>query len=121
MQTRPFNKNTFIFWLCFLISEQNFSQEEVIPDAFPFPTFEKITARQGLSDTEVYKLTRDEMGFLWFLTYNGLNRYDGYSFKNYDYNLHDSNSITAGYFLFCCPNHSHLRDATEYFFYRRIK
>jgi ligand-binding sensor domain-containing protein/two-component sensor histidine kinase len=67
-------------------------------DVFPFPAFEKITTRQGLSDNEVYRMTQDKMGFLWFLTNNGLNRYDGYSFKIYDYNPLDSNSILGGVF-----------------------
>ena len=66
--------------------------------SFPFPPFEKLTTRQGLSDNEVYQVIQDKMGFIWVLTYNGLNRYDGYSFKTYDYNPIDSNSITAGYF-----------------------
>ncbi len=66
--------------------------------SFPFPPFEKLSTRQGLSDNEVYQVIQDKMGFIWVLTYNGLNRYDGYSFKTYDYNPIDSNSITAGYF-----------------------
>jgi len=67
-------------------------------NSFPFPPFEKITTRHGLSDNEVYQVIQDKMGFIWFLTNNGLNRYDGYSFKTYDYNPLDSNSITSGYF-----------------------
>ena len=50
---------------------------------FPFPPFEKITTRQGLSDNEVYQVIQDKMGFLWFLTFNGLNRYDAREFKVY--------------------------------------
>jgi len=73
-------------------------------DAFPFPAFEKITTRQGLSDNEVYRMTQDKMGFLWFLTNNGLNRYDGYAFKIYDYNPLDSNSILANGFYSLKPD-----------------
>src|SRR5205085_817347 len=67
-------------------------------DLFPFPAFEILTTRQGLSDNEVYKVVQDNMGFLWFVTFSGLNRYDGYAFKTYDYNPKDSNSITANFF-----------------------
>ena len=67
-------------------------------DNFPFPAFEKITTQHGLSDNEVYRVTQDKMGFLWFLASNGLNRYDGYTFKIYDYNPKDSNSITSNLF-----------------------
>ena len=41
---------------------------------------------------------QDKNGFLWVLTANGLNRYDGYSFKIYDYDPSDSNSLIAGWF-----------------------
>src|SRR5215510_3834421 len=73
-------------------------------DQFPFPPFEKITTRQGLSDNEVFRMTQDKMGFLWFLTSNGLNRYDGYSFKIYDYNPLDSNSILSNDFYSLKPD-----------------
>jgi len=79
----------FILSSLYLLAQKNL---------FPFPSFEKITTRQGLSDNEVYQVTQDKMGFIWFLTNNGLNPYDGYTFKTYDYNPLDSNSITAGFF-----------------------
>ena len=66
--------------------------------SFPFPPFEKITTEQGLSNNEVYAVIQDKQGFVWALTGNGLNRFDGYTFKIYDYNPSDSNSITAGLF-----------------------
>lgn len=37
----------------------------------------------GLSNNNVTKIYQDRQGFMWFGTYNGLNRYDGYSFKSY--------------------------------------
>ena len=67
-------------------------------DNFPFQQFERITTDNGLSHKEVYEVIQDKMGFLWFLTGNGLNRYDGYNFKTYSYDPADSNSLTAGWF-----------------------
>jgi ligand-binding sensor domain-containing protein/two-component sensor histidine kinase len=84
-----------ILYLHVLLFSANLPAQD---NSFPFPPFEKLTTRQGLSDNEVYQVTQDKMGFIWILTNNGLNRYDGYSFKTYDYNPHDSNSITAGFF-----------------------
>ena len=84
----------FVCLLFILLSVNLLAQD----NSFPFPPFEKLTTRQGLSDNEVYQVTQDKMGFIWILTYNGLNRYDGYSFKIYDYNVKDSNSISANYF-----------------------
>jgi signal transduction histidine kinase/ligand-binding sensor domain-containing protein/DNA-binding response OmpR family regulator len=36
---------------------------------------------QGLSNNSVRCIFQDHRGFMWFGTYDGLNRYDGYSFK----------------------------------------
>jgi ligand-binding sensor domain-containing protein/signal transduction histidine kinase len=65
---------------------------------FPFPAFEKISSDNGLSYNEVCKVLQDKQGFLWFLTGNGLNQFDGYNFKIYTYDPKDCNSITGGWF-----------------------
>ncbi len=66
--------------------------------AFPFSPFEKITTEQGISSNEICEILLDKKGFLWVLTFNGLNRYDGYSFKIYNYDPSDSNSLSPGWF-----------------------
>jgi len=38
---------------------------------------------QGLSNNYVTAIYQDRMGFMWFGTFDGLNRYDGYQFKTY--------------------------------------
>src|SRR6186713_961828 len=43
--------------------------------------FARITRTQGLSQTRVAKLVQDDLGFIWFGTQYGLNRFDGYRFK----------------------------------------
>lgn len=53
--------------------------------------FEHIT--KGLSNTAVHFITQDKQGFMWFGTKDGLNRYDGYSFKQFKNIPGDSNSI----------------------------
>lgn len=47
----------------------------------------------GLSNNSVTSVFQDHRGFLWFGTYDGLNRYDGYYFKVFRNNLSDSNSL----------------------------
>src|SRR5688572_1071086 len=67
--------------------------------SFPrYSAFEKLTTEQGLSSNEVYEVLQDKHGFIWFLTANGLNRYDGYSFIIYNYDPSDSNSFSSGLF-----------------------
>lgn len=43
--------------------------------------FKKLTEENGLSDNRVTCFLKDKTGFLWIGTRNGLNRYDGHSFR----------------------------------------
>lgn len=43
--------------------------------------FKKLTEENGLSDNHVTCFLKDTTGFLWIGTKNGLNRYDGHSFR----------------------------------------
>ena len=45
--------------------------------------FKNFNAIDGLSSSEVYDITQDNMGYLWFATDRGLTRYDGKIFKRY--------------------------------------
>ncbi len=45
--------------------------------------FEQITSLEGLSHDTVYSITQDKLGFLWFGTEDGLNKYDGYHIEVY--------------------------------------
>ena len=45
---------------------------------------EQFSIDQGLSNRTVRDMTRDQQGFLWIATQNGLNRFDGYDFLRYD-------------------------------------
>jgi signal transduction histidine kinase/DNA-binding response OmpR family regulator/ligand-binding sensor domain-containing protein len=59
--------------------------------------FETISTAQGLSQGMVFDVLQDKEGFIWVATKNGLNRYDGYSFKvftNDPYNPHTLSSNT---------------------------
>nr|WP_294902913.1 hybrid sensor histidine kinase/response regulator transcription factor [uncultured Lacibacter sp.] len=53
-----------------------------------------MTTSDGLSQGYVYDILQDKDGFMWFGTKDGLNRYDGYSFKVYTYDSYNPNSIS---------------------------
>ncbi|MFT3827491.1 MAG: two-component regulator propeller domain-containing protein [Chitinophagaceae bacterium] len=50
---------------------------------------------QGLSNNAVTCIYQDYRGFMWFGTYDGLNRYDGYTFKIFRNILGDNTSINS--------------------------
>lgn len=55
---------------------------------FPLQAYEGINfhvldVKSGISDNYIQNILHDKYGFMWFATRNGLNRYDGYHFKQY--------------------------------------
>ena len=50
----------------------------------PHLVFRNLNMSQGISDNHVRSVLKDSYGMMWFVTLNGLNRYDGYRFKRYD-------------------------------------
>lgn len=59
--------------------------------------FDHISIEQGLSQSSVRVTFQDSRGFLWFGTEDGLNRYDGYTFKAYKPEPSNPNSISNGW------------------------
>jgi ligand-binding sensor domain-containing protein len=55
--------------------------------------FEHITVDQGLPDNAALCSMQDSKGFVWFGTWNGLCKYDGYTFTTYQFDPHDTSSI----------------------------
>ncbi len=64
-----------------------------------FLHFQYFGVSEGLSQGTIYCIFQDSRGFLWFGTQYGLNRFDGYSFKNYINNPADSLSISNNFIL----------------------
>jgi len=58
-------------------------------------SFEHLTTDDGLSQTTVFKVFKDSKGYIWVCTQEGLNRYDGYSFKVFKFDPLDPNSIVG--------------------------
>ena len=56
-------------------------------------TFSYISINEGLSQSTVFSIDQDKKGNMWFATYDGVNKYDGYAFTVYQHNEDDPNSI----------------------------
>ncbi|TGV01849.1 hybrid sensor histidine kinase/response regulator transcription factor [Flavivirga rizhaonensis] len=75
-----------IFFLCsvFFAKSQDFSND-----------FDKLNTRNGLSQSDVRAIYQDSIGYIWIGTYDGLNRYDGYSIKTFRRILSNPNSLRS--------------------------
>lgn len=63
----------FVFWwVC--CSNASFTEDD----------FRSLTMQNGLADNTVPSIFKDKEGFMWFGTDNGLSRYDGRNFKNFN-------------------------------------
>lgn len=56
-------------------------------------SFEYLTVKEGLPRNTIRSIIKDKYGFMWFGTWNGLCRYDWYSFKVYRTIPGDTTSI----------------------------
>ncbi|OEK07657.1 hypothetical protein A8C32_16895 [Flavivirga aquatica] len=80
-------KKSIIILFLFLF-QFSIAQEETLK------YFKKFTISDGLAHNGVTSMHEDSRGFLWFGTYDGINKYDGYEFKTYK-NTIDKNILTS--------------------------
>ncbi len=59
--------------------------------------FSRLDISKGLSNNQVNCFFKDQTGFLWIGTMSGLNRYDGYQFKLFRHDLHDSTTLSDNF------------------------
>ncbi len=61
--------------------------------------FSRIGLREGLSQSSVFSLCQDYLGFMWVGTRDGLNRYDSRTFVTYRNTPSDHTSLTDNYII----------------------
>ena len=75
-------KNAFIFCivciLCFLAGVHKGMAREMPPVSFTH-----VSIGEGLSQSTIFSIAQDLKGNMWFATYDGLDKYDGYDFTVY--------------------------------------
>jgi ligand-binding sensor domain-containing protein len=59
--------------------------------------FEHIGIEDGLLNENVTAMLQDSKGFMWFGTFDGLYKYDAYSFTKYQFDPSDSNSLSQNF------------------------
>jgi signal transduction histidine kinase/ligand-binding sensor domain-containing protein len=88
MNRGKFIKVSFILYCGFFTAAASFGQERNI-------NFDRYSINEGLSNSYVNAVIQDSRGFVWIGTGNGLNRFDGITFKTYYYNPKDSSSLSG--------------------------
>lgn len=66
-------KKSFLFFISLLI----------LPIICIAQTYKYIGVEDGLSNRRVYAIQKDPKGYMWFLTHDGIDRYNGKDFKQY--------------------------------------
>ncbi len=61
--------------------------------------FEHLTVDDGLSQSTINCILQDSKGYIWFGTDDGLNKYNGYTFKIFQHNPLDTNSLSGNWIL----------------------
>lgn len=76
--------------------------------------FKNYSVADGLPSATVRAIAQDAQGYMWFGTKNGLSRFDGYQFKNFQYSKNTPNAIGHN-FIYCITtvDSTHLWIGTE--------
>ena len=75
-----FMKKVLIFLIC-LIGYQIGCHAQMADEHY---YFKNLSVQNGLSQNTVNAILQDKQGFMWFGTKDGLNRYDGLSFRKFN-------------------------------------
>ncbi len=73
-------------FLFLMLSLSNIKAVNDNPAFLPLP--------KGLTNNTVTSIIQDKQGFIWMGTFTGLNKFDGYSYEAFEYNLLKSNTIS---------------------------
>jgi signal transduction histidine kinase/ligand-binding sensor domain-containing protein/DNA-binding response OmpR family regulator len=93
--------------------------DKAAPATTPVPAvrplyFEHVTTRDGLSQSTVMSILQDAQGYLWLGTQSGLDRYDGYSIREYRRQRGNSAGLASDYIWAIAEDaHNNLWLATE--------
>jgi diguanylate cyclase (GGDEF)-like protein len=81
--------------------------------ATPPLSVQRYSLEEGLSQQAVNAIVQDAEGFMWFGTEDGLNRFDGYEFRQLRHNRGDDNSLPNGWIASLVPSEGGLWIATD--------
>ncbi len=87
-----------ILWILVFSPNFIFSQETSLD-------FKRFTIDNGISNNSINSILQTSDGFLWIATKDGLNRFDGNSFRIYKHSFIDSTSLPQNYVMSLFEDH----------------
>src|SRR5688572_4187898 len=81
--------------------------------ATPPLSVQRYSLEEGLSQQAVNAITQDPEGFMWFGTEDGLNRFDGYEFRQLRHDRADEQSLPNGWISSLVPSEDGLWIGTD--------
>jgi len=96
MNLKTHQSKKIIFATLFLILSATFSFEGQAQKVSDF-IFEKYSIKNGMSQNSANCLFQDKLGYIWVGSQAGLDRFDGYHFKQYSHDLKNEFSRASGW------------------------
>ncbi|TWX59510.1 ligand-binding sensor domain-containing protein [Colwellia hornerae] len=104
----------FAVFLLFISNSFSLANASQTSKALVEPVFANINQSMvhyskgdGLSQVTVLAIAQDQLGFMWFGTQGGLNRYDGYEFKQYKAKPSQKDQLAGNYITALCDDGNH--------------
>ena len=98
MNLKAHQSKKIIFAALFLIMTATFSFNANAQKVSDF-IFEKYSIQNGLSQSQANCIYQDKLGYIWVGTQAGVDRFDGYKFKQYSHDLKNEFSRASGWVI----------------------
>lgn len=89
-------RSCFLLFLLLLFSSYVNGQTHVLSNQ---TQFELLTMKDGLPSNSGNAFIQDREGYIWIGTFNGLSKYDGYTFKHYQKDKENPDSSLVGNYI----------------------
>src|SRR6202034_304439 len=86
-----------VFFACVAFAAQGLALAAVPVPAIRPMYFEHLTMRDGLSMSTINSILQDSQGYVWLATEAGLNRYDGYSVRQFRRERGNEHALASDY------------------------
>jgi signal transduction histidine kinase/DNA-binding response OmpR family regulator/ligand-binding sensor domain-containing protein len=102
-----------ILLICFTVKPQSVTEVSAANYSQEKYNIGYIGIENGLANNAVTSVYKDKRGLMWFGTYDGISRYDGYNFLNFRNEPNDTNSLINNRVVSICGTKSEIWIGTK--------